>query len=367
MRISIAERLRPFCHLPGTATILPGRGYQVQIFPCFIRIYHLEKGLPLLLTELNLDLKGPLEQFTICNDLEKGCITVWGKTLEGWMRYHLISALKHEGVRLFVDHAPANGFSIDKEGVRHVLYDKEWLDLLEPGTSFEPYQIPPCDRLSLGSNKAQDWEMIKRRFDLAEILPFVHRLGQLIPPTAAASLQEGTLSLLEDCRQSFASNRPEQGQEKWLCFLLGCFNNMLVPQLEDFNYQGFIGDRPLCSSNISPLVILSEGARLIRELFIQQKEERLLILPYLFPSLPCGRLLEVPLEGEGKLSMEWTKKSIRRLTLHAGQDQEFIFKFRSDVKSYRLRQHEKEKGERKNCSAPLFLKKNSDYLFDNFQ
>lgn len=367
MRVTIAERLRPFCHVPGTSTILPGWGYQVQIFPCLIRIYDLKKSLPLLLAELSLDLKGPIQQFTICNDLEKGRITVSGKTSEGWMRYHLISALQYEGIRLLVERAPLSGFPIRENGEHHLLNDKEWLDLLEQGASFEPYQLPACSRLSLGNHKAQDWELIKRRFDLTEILPLIHRLGQMIPVMKTTNLKEGTLSLLEDCRYSFSFDRPEKGEEKWRHFLLGCFNNMLVPQLEDDNYQGLIKSQPLVSLDISPLIILSEGAFLIQDLFIQQKEESLFILPYLLPSLPSGRLLGVPLSGGGLLSLEWTKKTIRRLILYAGQDQELLLKFRSDVKNYRLRQHNKEKGERKKCGDPLFLKKNCHYLFDNFR
>lgn len=368
MRISIAERLRPFSHVPGTSTVLPGRGYQVQIFPCLIRLYHLDKGLPFLLTELSLNLKGPIEQFTVCNDLEKGRLTVSGKSAEGWMRYHLTSAQRDEGVRLLVDRAPLNGFLLEEGGEKHLLRDKEWIDLLAFGTPFEPFQIPPCDRLSLGSHKAQDWELIKRRFHLTEILPLVHRLGQLIPvENKSMPLREGTLSLLEDCRQSFIHERPEKGQERWRHFLLGCFNSMLVPQLEDDDYQGLVSAKPLSTLDMSPLILLSEGARLIRELFVQQKDGVLWILPYLLPSLPCGRLLDVPLEGGGWLSLEWTKKAIRRVILYAGSDQELMLKFRSDVRHYRLWQHTKDKGERKSCSSMLILQKNCHYFFDNFQ
>lgn len=77
MHIEIAERLKPFSHFPGTSLILPGSAYQVQIFPCLIRIFHLRETFPVLITELTLNLQGPLQQFTVCNDLEKGRISVW--------------------------------------------------------------------------------------------------------------------------------------------------------------------------------------------------------------------------------------------------------------------------------------------------
>ena len=367
MRISIADRLHPFSHLPGISAILPGWGYQVQVFPCLIRIYCLKKTLPFLLTELSLELKGPIHQFTVSNDLEKGKITVSGWTAEGWLRYHMISSQLQEGVRLFVERTPKGGVSISQEQERHSLHDKEWMDLLGKNLSFQPYQIPACDRLSLGNHKSQDWELVKRRLNLAEIFPILHRLGQLVPLTTSQRSKEGTLSLLEACRRSFDEDKPEEAPQTWQNLILGGFKSMLVPQLEDSDYQGFVSPHHFLSSDISPLVLLTEGSRLIRHLFFQQEKDKISILPFLLPCLPCGRLLDVPLEGGGAISFEWTKKTIRRLILYVEQDQELTVKFRSHVRSYRLRQDIKDKGESRSCQTPLSLKKNHHYFFDNFK
>jgi hypothetical protein len=367
MQISIAERLKPFCHLPGTSTILPGWGYQIQVFPCFIRIYQLKKAVPVLVAELNLELRGPIQQFTICNDLEKGRVTVSGKTADGWMRYHLMSFRKQEGIRLLLERTPLDGLSITQEKKRHLVREKEWLDVIGENASDELYQLPSCERLSLGNHKAQDWELIKRRLSLAEILPVWHRLGQLVPQVKTQGSLEGTLSLLEACRRSFTEDGPGNAQQHWLNVIQGGFSSLCVPRLEDNDYQGLILPKSLVSLDISPLVLLSEGAHLIRQLFVQQEKDTIAILPYLLPSLHCGRLLDVPLEGGGSLSFEWTKKTIRRLILYVEQDQELLLKFRSSIRSYRFRQHAGEKGERKNCQSSLFLKKNCHYFFDNFK
>lgn len=366
MQISIAERLKPFCHLPGTSTILPGTGYQVQLFPCLIRIYHLKKAFPILLAELSLELKGPVEQFTLCNDLEKGRLTVWGKTAEGWIRYHLMSS-QQKGVRLFIERAPSGRCWISQEQDRHLLHDKEWLDILDSSSPFIPYQIPSCDRLSLGNHKAQDWELVNRRLNLTEIFPIWHRLGQLLPSMTLPNIKEGSLVLLEACQKSLIEGKPEHAELHWLNLFRGGFNSLLNPQLEDIYYQGLVDPSPLTFLEVSPLVLLTEGARLIRQLFIQQERDQILILPFLFPCFPCGRLLDVPLEGGGMLSFEWTKKSIRRLILDVEHDRELTLKFRSHVRSYRLRQHSQDKGERIHCPSSLFLKKNHRYLFDNFK
>lgn len=369
MHISIAERLRPFCHLPGTATILPGLGFHIQIFPCLIRISHLHSSQPYLLTELKLNIKGLVEQFTIFNDLEKGRITVSGKTVDGWLRYHLVSSLQNKGVRLLVEKAPNKVLMVEDGSHQHSLSEKGELNLFRQNENeiFEPYRVPLCDRLSLGNHKAQDWELIKRRCDLTEILPLVHRLGQLVPFVEAPNSLEGTLSLLEDCRESFVNERPEKGERTWHRFLMGCFNQLLVPQLKDVNHQGLIDSQLSLSYNLSPLILLSEGSSLIRKLFIQQENDQLAILPYLLPSLHCGRLLQAPLEGGGWISIEWTKKRVRRLVIYSEKDQELAMKFRSDVRSYRLRQTEQDKGVRVACRDSLHVKQNEFYLFDNFQ
>jgi hypothetical protein len=366
-QILIAERLRPFCHLPGSTTILPGCGYQVQVFPCLIRLYHLRTSLPILTAELSLELKGMIEQFTIWNDLEKGRITVSGKTAEGWMRYHLVSSQYGEGIRLIVERAPLGRFSIFYQKYHHLLREKEWIDLFEEHPSLEPYQIPPCDRLSFGNHKSQDWELIKRRLSLAEIFPIWHRLGQLIPQMSSQGSCEGTLFLLETCRKKLTEKKTEELQQWWLNLVRGGFGSLMTPRLEDNDYQGLIPSIPLISRDISPLVLLSEGSRLIRRLFFQQEGEEIAILPCLLPCFPYGRLLNVPLRGGGFLSFEWTKKTIRRLILSVTQDQELTLKFRSNVQSYRLREHIREKGERRHCQSSLFLKKNLLYCFDNFQ
>lgn len=367
MQISIAERLRPFCHVPGTSTLLPGLAYHVQIFPCLIRISHLKSSKPQLLAECLINLKGPLEQFTFFNDLEKGRLTVSGKSEEGWIRYHLISALEKEGVRLLVEKAPSCGFSLESQGKHDLLRKGEWRDFFIQEGPFEPYHVPLCDRLSLGNHKAQDWELIKRRFDFTEILPLLHRLGQLVPSQPLPSRSEGTLTLLEECTETLSQNRPDESEKVWRRFLMGCFNDLLVPQLEDVYHQGLVSSA--CLSNaLSPLVLLSEGSQMIRRLFIQQVGNQVAILPHLLPSLHCGRLLHVSLEGGGWIDFEWTKKSIRRLVFLTGtEDREYSFKFPPHIKSYRLREQDNDKGERKSTPNSLFFKKNCYYLFDNFQ
>lgn len=367
MQITIAERLRPFSHLPGSITLLPGSSYQVQFFPCLIRVFDLNRIQPHLVCELKLRLKGPVDQFTLFNDLEKGCLAVSGKGCEGWLRYRLIGHSKGKGVRFVLDKAPKGELAIEREGVLSLLKEKEQMDFLVFEEVFHPFQIPDCERLSLGNHKGQDWDLIRRRFDLTELFPLVHRLGQMFPFQQTVGESGGSLSLLEACRDSFIRERPENGEESWRRFLRGALHQFLVPQLLDSNYQGLVEEIPLSSEELSPIALISEASRLIRQMFIQEEKESLSILPYLLPSFHCGRLVNVSLAGGGKLSLEWTKKTIRRIILYAGLDKECVFAFRSSVRSYRLRTSESGSGVRVSCGSSFSLKKHTLYLFDNFQ
>ncbi len=78
-------------------------------------------------------------------------------------------------------------------------------------------------------------------------------------------------------------------------------------------YQGLM---PLERSqgNVSPLAFLTEGARLIRNHFIEEEPNGIKILPALPPECHAGRLINVAIKGVN-LDLEWSKKTIRRLIL----------------------------------------------------
>ncbi len=363
MHIDIAERLKPFSHSPGISFILPGSDYQVQVFPCLLRIYHLRESFPVLVAELKLDVQGPIRQFTVCNDLEKGRISVWGETKQGWMRYHLFSSAEPGQIRLFAERTPPIGLSLHQDQTTSTLQNGDVHTILGHTQTLAPYRIPACDRLSLGNHKAQDADLIKRRLSLQEILPLWHRLGQCVPSYPCTDSPGGTFALLEECREYMAQGKPEKTEQAWLNLMQTGFSHFLVPRLEDQDFQGITP--PLASLHCSPLGLLSEGAKLIRQLFIQISNHHIHFLPHLLPSLSCGRLLDIPWE-EGTISLEWTKKTIRRVILYSQQEQEVRMHFRSDVQSYRFRQNLHDKGIRKSCQETLFLHKNCHYFFDNF-
>lgn len=313
MKIQIAERLHPFSHVPGTSLVLPGSTIVLQIFPTLLRTPN---------AEVQIKLTGPVNGFTIIQDLEKCEVRVLGHAEEGYFCY--------------------------------LCRADRGLELLKGNISFSPLtfnsSIPSSnERLSLGSHKKQDWTLIQRRESLEEILPLWFRLGQLTPA------EEASGGLLQLCQ--------EQSRQTVIPALLNLFragfSELLVPRLQDTQYQGFTIP-PIGRG--SPFGLLSEGARLIRSLFIQQDNSTLSILPKLPPQFHAGRMTGIRCPPFGELDLEWSKKEVRRLIFRAESDGELHFTFPKGVNSFRLNRQE-----RLVCGSPIPIQKNLEYFLDNFQ
>lgn len=347
MRIEIAERLHPFSHCPGISCLLPGSALCLQVFPALLRLSDHSSGRPKSLGEVTLGVKGPVRDFTVVQDLERGEVRIFGQSQEGYFRYKCAS-LNGERMALQV-----------VKGSVPLLSSCEAVEL-KPVT-------PSCftvERLSLGNHKAQNWSEMRRRQNLEELLPLWFYLGQLAPRSDAHVVYRGTASLLEECRALIAKRDKEKLTPAFLKLWLAGFGGLFVPRLEDEQHQGF--DLPPASETTSPLLLLTEGAQIIRSLFIQQCENWIALLPALPPAFHCGRMVGVHCPPYGSLDLEWSKKQLRRLVVRADCDGEVQFCFQPDLKEFRLRDSAGSSA-KVACGAPLSFAKGREYLLDNFR
>ena len=249
--ISIATRLRPFSHRAGAQCIVPGTDQVIEAFPHLLRIGTLE---------IPLGSDPFVPDFTLQQDLERNCVWVFGKKF----RIKIV--------------ARSDGFEV--------------------GTKFFPapirfHKCVDIERLSLGSHKAQDWDLVLRRFDLKEILPALYDLGQKVPFSKEI---ETTPMSLEDLYRS-------------------SFHHMMVPR----------------NKEESGSVLRSAFLR-IRSLFIVEKANRLQLLPD--NPFPEGRLVNVQTEM-ASLDIEWTKRRLRRVTLHMRKTGEMFLDLPKEILSFR--------------------------------
>lgn len=202
--ITVKTKLRPFSHLSGAKCLLPGTDTVVVAFPNVLRVG--SKEIPLNISS----------EFTLQQDLERNCVWVFGKN-----------------------------FRMKLDGVSH----------------------EKIERLSLGSHKSQDWDMVLRRMDMNEILPVLYDLGQKSKPGTPVSIH----NYEEFYRESF--------------------DGIAVPRGS----------------------FLRETFEKIRSHFILEKDLEIVLLPD--NPFPHGRLLNVQTKF-GTFDLEWTKGKMKRAVFH---------------------------------------------------
>jgi hypothetical protein len=365
MRIKIAQRLKPYSHEPGALCLLPFTSFRCQLFPALIRIHRLLKAVPELFAEVHLNIAGPVKGFTILQDLEHGILHCWGHAQTGYFQYTLArSAQGDDEVVLSLQKAPqgeivCNGIAL-QAGSSLIISQGS----IHQGNNSKYCPTLSNERLSLGSHKAQDWNLMRHRMNFEEIFPLWFRIGQMMPETVKAPL-EGTAFLLDSCRKAIEARDPLSVIPSFKSLFLAGFEGMLSPRLADDEHQGFHLPPLVPDSPLSPLLLVVEGAALIRSLFIRTEGQHIKVLPLIPPDFHCGRMVGIKCSFLGTLDMEWSKKTIRRLIFRAEEAGECTFEFRH-VKSYRLRKNLQDRGERILCGTPIQMDTGSEYLLDNF-
>lgn len=325
--ITIGERLRPFSHVRGTKCLIPGTTFFVEVFPALVRFYDLKEKKPEYIKEVAWEIEGPLDQFIVFQDLERNCVTV----VANRKTYHLLPSLEISSKK-----HPEGSNDSSKE------------------------------RLSLGSHKKQEWEVIYKREDFRTIFPLWFRLGNLLKFPTLKEKGKGIFSVLDECQEKIDANHPEHILPIFRKLFLVGFSGMLVPRLHDEEYQG-ISLPNQEDPQISPLYLLSEGARLIRSLFFKAKSNQLFLLPSLPPEFFAGRMLHLSCLPFGKISLEWNKKSIKKAVFHASQSGILHFHLHPSLITFRVRTSLQDRGIRLSNGEGLEIKSNSVYLLDHFE
>ncbi len=365
MDIRVAQRFRPYSHKPGTRVVVPGTTLRLEVFPSLLRVHSVETRIPHLVSEIDLDVTGPVEKFTVCLDLEKGRVRVWGHAQNGYYRY-AVSA-KENSVALLVERAPEHGLNVESGGSVRCLQIGEELSLTSTAADIPIHRglFDSQERLSLGCNKAANWERVSERLNMSEITPFWLRYGAFVSPDFWRC-GGGTAAQLPKFAELLVDKAHTHVEDHIRSLFLQGFDGLLAPRLVDTDHHGFVN--PPVHDDDSPMALLSMGARLLRQLFIQEFDKyHVDVLPVLPPSWHCGRFINIACGTESRLSIEWTKKTLRRMVLRCEDSTEWTFSFPHSLKSFRLRRGTKDSGRSLDTSKPIKLDAGYQYFFDNFQ
>lgn len=216
-------------------------------------------------------------------------------------------------------------------------------------------QLSSKPKLTFGVHKAQQMERICERAAPEEFLPFWFALGQYYPAADLKSLGD---SLLGD----LITTDKLHLYQAWKNLFHAGFEGWLIPRLKDEGHHGFSKD-PVAGGD--PHILLSAGALLIRDMLVRTPDANTVqILPKLPPELHCGRLLDLDIPGVGTLSIEWSKKEIKKMILMPSCTKELVIQHSKKIESFRLSSINGTS--RQTIEKPLKIEKDQVIFFDQF-
>ncbi|EPP37825.1 hypothetical protein BOKEGFJH_00096 [Chlamydia avium] len=330
--IKLTQQFKPYTLIPGSCVPIPGSKFYARVFPTLWQVFSSKHE---LVGEGRISSSGPLKRFCVFQDLHRGGISVFS---EKYKYYLLPSGRKVSSVRGCLPHAD----------------------------QAEPF-------LSLGVYKHADLHKMRLRRDLKEILPFWWRLAALIPPDSSESFQEiqgGIGNLFHVVHQKILQREKTEIHSSLLSLYLAGFSENFLPRIYDTEYQGILNDCfDVDTQSHVPFSLLHASFCLLRDIFISHDGEVLDILPSLPPEFPCGKLIHLSLEGIGKISLEWRKKTIRKVCLHAQENKDLFLRVSSPLVSCRLRQWKQKKiifSSRVSLGEIMEIKAGTTYVWDCF-
>lgn len=349
MHIKIQHRFEPFSHEFGTECLLPYTSLSFQFFPTKIIIRDIFYKEPRIVGILTNNLIGPIEKFLVSCDLEKKILKMEGQSLHGFFRFHFQPLQNNNGFKIVSKKHPLN-IQWNYEGSFQRIDEINIMNFY--GKIKEVIEIPTLEKLFLGISKKQDWDLVKRRGSMEEILPFWFYFGQMFlnyPMKEEDSLFQQTLiSIKNRDKLNILSNFTHS-------FKVG-FKGMLVPTLLDEKYQGFT--LPAIISETA-LALLTEGYKAIKMMFFQEDNETLQILPTLPPEFHHGRMINLQ-SIYGTIDIEWTKKTIRQMIFKCKKSANLSIIFQKRIRKYRLNKKIID------SHHSLSFEEGSTYYFDNF-
>jgi len=336
MNITIAHRMRPFSHKMGSVFLLPNSHFKVELFPTLLRFTDLENRIEPI--EIRLLIRGPIQSFTAELDLEAGSICVFGRALDGYIRYSLF--YKASELVLLCEKNPSV-LQLQYKTTLSQLKPKQTLAIPVPFFLKESPGLQ--ERLHLGVHKAQDWELMQRRFNLQELLPFWLALAQWVSPIAYEDRDQGMFSLIHKCQTAIEKKEKLQVISCFKNVFLAAFEGVFVPRLFDNDYQGILDIR---ESTFPVVALLLQSAKLLRRLFFLEEEHLFSILPCVPPELYCGRFIQLQTTKLDRVDIEWSKKRLRRMFIQASSTRPIICQLPKGISSCRLRVHRKDQGQK---------------------
>ena len=329
----------------------------MEVFPTFLRLQEKAQNQEIA---IKFALQGPMRDFVVFMDLQKGKIQVQGFSRAGFFRY--VVYVKEQSIHIdfikkpknFTYHITAN-FAVEIEetekGIRAFSQD------------IKTYALEDTyEKLFLGCSKKQDIDKIRKRENMQEVFPLWYAMGKYFPKTSMPSAKIQTL--FANWEKAIDTRSKELLSTLFVSLFRVGFTSLLLPRLVDTEHQGIIENEEKYPEQY-PHFVIHEGARLIRRLFFQKEKEQIFILPCLPIELHTGKFINIQ-EDVITLHIEWSKKQIKKILCKAKQDCILQWHLPSSIKSFRLRFAKNNKGKILKNSSKIPMQKGVTYCLDRF-
>ncbi|MBM3207224.1 MAG: hypothetical protein FJZ57_01270 [Chlamydiae bacterium] len=356
MRILVQHPYRPFSHVAGSSCVIPYTSWKLTAYPTRVR---LEDLFDQEVIDVRFSFEGPVQEFTVQQNLEKGVVQLFGMSRKGYFR--IVFELKSSGIYLSFEKLPEGEVKITKGSESFVIQEKDQV-LLSGKSKYDVSSL--AEKLFLGSTKEQDWAMMRRRCDLAEIFPLWMKVGQMIPRSIAKNDLSGVFALLASCKQMVDTRQKNGLIPGFKNLFLAGFHSMLSPRLFDDEYQGIVIEESL---GACPLELLSQGSDLIRSMFFQESSDSYSFLPCLPSEFACGRFVHIKAQSGDSIDFIWSKKMMRTVVLRSASSRSVFIEFPSEVKRFRLRKNLTDRGVVIDAGTAVMLEKDQVIFIDKFE
>ena len=166
--IRITQLYRPFFLEVGESCFIPGTSWIIKAYPTRFELSHLQTQECILGI---FELVCPIREFIMTQDIEKQRVYVRFRTPKGLLSYFF--SKKGQNLCLSVKRCSSEGIYLECQEKRFLIQANHNYLLANDSTA----TITSLEKLSLGCHKKQDWQRVKRRLLLEEILPIWFSLG----------------------------------------------------------------------------------------------------------------------------------------------------------------------------------------------
>lgn len=344
MKIEILGRMRPFSRLPGTSFLVPDTEWCVQLFGARLLFRHMRTGEE---REFLLKLPEAVSAVSFFLDFERREIVGEGKLYGDTIRYRIFAS----GDELFFEPLLLPEGELFLAG--ELLEKKKQIPLFPLAETVVPFSE---EILSFGVSKKQELDRLRLRLDLQEFLPLLYRFSELCPEG-----KEGGHPLLEILEEEIRKGDKLALEKSFQKIYLSLFGSGLVPRVRDGEYSGGGEGKG------DPLTLPHTLRRAIRSLFFVETGKGFSLLPLVPPVLHCGRMLGIVTSHGDILSLEWSKKQLKKVILIAGSSREESLLLAKPLESFRLRKKGEKEEKRISGGARFSLEQGLCYFFDRFE